>query len=288
MKRIQRIVTLLFLLQTSGTAKTVQVKAPRFVRPLVERWAAEYSKEHADFGVRFVRGEEESHLKLVLSEEDGIVSFGRYAIVPFTARGSKAASILADKGLNNKRIKNVFFENDTDRKGTEEKSEDKLHIYTGCSSLTTSRPYATSYGYAPADYRGKRISGDDQILTQVISQDPLGLSIGTLSNLFDIETGEADKRVQIATLDTDKKSMLQAANTLAEAIETIENHSIEGVGIEKVGFSYDENDTQLSRFVLWILTNGQQYLHEYGLLTLSQKELTVQQSKIRVQDIAQK
>ncbi len=288
MKRIQHIVALLLLLQTSGTAQTVQVKAPRFVRPLVERWATEYGKTHTDFNVRFVQGKEVSDLTLVLSEEEGGVNFGRYAIVPFTARESEAASILADKGLNNKRIKNVFFENDEESKNKEEKAENKLHIYTGCSSLTTSRPYATSYGYAPADYRGKRISGDDQILTQVISQDPLGLGIGTLSNLFDIETGEADKRVQIATLDADKKSLLQSANTLVEAIEAIENHSIEGVGIEKVGFSYDEDDTQLSRFVLWILTDGQQYLHEYGLLTLSQKELTAQQSRIRVQNIAQK
>ncbi|UKK75359.1 hypothetical protein L6471_09155 [Segatella bryantii] len=51
MKKIQYIIAALFLLQiNSAEAQTqiVNIKAPGFARPLVERWIAEYQKINSD------------------------------------------------------------------------------------------------------------------------------------------------------------------------------------------------------------------------------------------------
>ena len=288
MKSIRNFAAVLFLLVASAAqAQTIGVKAPRFVRPLVERWVAEYQKSNADFDARFVQGSQDSQLTLVLSEGQGNAYFGRYAIVPFTAKDSEAATLLAKKKLNNKRIKSVLFENE-DLDDEKEDKDSKFHIYTGNNSLSTSRPYAAAYGFTVADYKGKRISGDDKFLVQAISQDPLGLGINALGNLYDLNTRQVAGNVQIAALDADKKDQLLSANTLDEVIQVLEDHAIEGIDIEKIGFTFDVNNPQLNRFVNWVLTDGQQYLHEYGLLVLSQKELAAQQRNIRLQDIAQK
>ena len=289
MKSIRiNIAAFLLLLAGVSEAQTIGVKAPRFVRPLVERWVAEYQKSNADFDAHFVQGNQDSQLTLVLSEGQDAAYFGRYAIVPFTAKDSEAASLLAKKKLNNKRIKNVLFEKDEfdDEKG--DKLENKFHVYTGNNSLSTSHPYAAAYGFTVADYRGKRISGDDKFLVQAISKDPLGLGVNALGNLYDLKTRKVNEGVQIAALDADKKDQLLSANTLDEVIQVLEDHAIEGIDIEKIGFTFDVNNPQLNRFVNWVLTDGQQYIREYGLLVLSQKELAAQQRNISLQDIAQK
>jgi hypothetical protein len=51
MKKIQYIIVALFLLQINSAeaqTQTVNIKAPGFVRPLVERWIAEYQKINSD------------------------------------------------------------------------------------------------------------------------------------------------------------------------------------------------------------------------------------------------
>ena len=289
MKSIRfNIAVLLSLLGVVAQAQTIGVKAPRFVRPLVERWVAEYQKSNADFNASFVQGGQESQLTLVLSDGQDAAYFGRYAIVPFTAKDSEAASLLAKKKLNSKRIKNVLFEKDDLDEEKEDKQENKFHIYAGSNSLSTSRPYAAAFGFTVADYKGKRISGDDKFVVQAISQDPLGLGVNALGNLFDLKTRKVNEGVQIAALDADKKDQLLSANTIDEVIQLLEEHTVEGVTIEKIGFAFDVNNPQLNRFVNWVLTDGQQYIREYGLLALSQKELAAQQRNLRLQDIAQK
>ena len=44
----------------------------------------------------------------------------------------------------------------------------------------------------------------------------------------------------------------------------------------------------LNDFAAWVLRNGVQYVHQYGLLSLSAKELTAQQHRVAQQDLAQK
>ena len=93
-------------------------------------------------------------------------------------------------------------------------------------------------------------------------------------------------QLQVASLDDSKKIDLTAS--LDEVLEALETHTVEGIDVEKIGFAFDVNNLQLNRFVNWVLTEGQQYLHEYGLLTLSQKELITQQRSLHTQDIAKR
>ena len=220
-------------------------------------------------------------------EERGeTVFFGRYAIVPFTGKDSEAAALIAKKKLNDKRIKNLLFEKDDLSEEKSDKLEGKLHIYTGAQSFSVALPYAAAYGLTAADYRGKRIQGDDRFLNKAVGEDAWGLGISALGNLYDLQSRHLKDQLQVASLDDSKKIDLTAS--LDEVLEALETHTVEGIDVEKIGFAFDVNNLQLNRFVNWVLTDGQQYLHEYGLLTLSQKDLISQQRSLHHQDIARR
>lgn len=292
MKKIQYIIAALFLLQiNSAEAQTqiVNIKAPGFARPLVERWIAEYQKINSDLS--FQLGQKKDNAITFVLEERGerkeeTVFFGRYAIVPFTGKDSEAAALIAKKKLNDKRIKNLLFEKDDLSEEKSDKLEDKLHIYTGAQSFSVALPYAAAYGLTAADYRGKRIQGDDRFLNKAVGEDAWGLGISALGNLYDLQSRHLKDQLQVASLDDSKKIDLTAS--LDEVLEALETHTVEGIDVEKIGFAFDVNNLQLNRFVNWVLTEGQQYLHEYGLLTLSQKELITQQRSLHTQDIAKR
>lgn len=292
MKKIQYIIAALFLLQiNSAEAQTqiVNIKAPGFARPLVERWIAEYQKINSDLS--FQLGQKKDNAITFVLEERGerkeeTVFFGRYAIVPFTGKDSEAAALIAKKKLNDKRIKNLLFEKDDLSEEKSDKLEDKLHIYTGAQSFSVALPYAAAYGLTAADYRGKRIQGDDRFLNKAVGEDAWGLGISALGNIYDLQSRHLKDQLQVASLDDSKKIDLTAS--LDEVLEALETHTVEGIDVEKIGFAFDVNNLQLNRFVNWVLTEGQQYLHEYGLLTLSQKELITQQRSLHTQDIAKR
>lgn len=295
MKKIQYIIVALFLLQINSAeaqTQTVNIKAPGFVRPLVERWIAEYQKINSDLS--FQLGQKKDNAIIFVLEEreerkeerGETVFFGRYAIVPFTGKDSEAAALIAKKKLNDKRIKNLLFEKDDLSEEKSDKLEDKLHIYTGAQSFSVALPYAAAYGLTAADYRGKRIQGDDRFLNKAVGEDAWGLGISALGNLYDLQSRRLKDQLQVASLDDSKKIDLTAS--LDEVLEALETHTVEGIDVEKIGFAFDVNNLQLNRFVNWVLTDGQQYLHEYGLLTLSQKDLISQQRSLHHQDIARR
>lgn len=295
MKKIQYIIVALFLLQINSAeaqTQTVNIKAPGFVRPLVERWIAEYQKINSDLS--FQLGQKKDNAIIFVLEEreerkeerGETVFFGRYAIVPFTGKDSEAAALIAKKKLNDKRIKNLLFEKDDLSEEKSDKLEDKLHIYTGAQSFSVALPYAAAYGLTAADYRGKRIQGDDRFLNKAVGEDAWGLGISALGNLYDLQSRHLKDQLQVASLDDSKKIDLTAS--LDEVLEALETYTVEGIDVEKIGFAFDVNNLQLNRFVNWVLTDGQQYLHEYGLLTLSQKGLISQQRSLHHQDIARR
>lgn len=299
MKEIKYIIAAFLLLQVStvqAQKETVSIKAPGFVRPLVERWIAEYQKTNSSLDFSFSQGKQDNNtLSFLVSEksEDNTDShstffLGRYAIVPFTSKGSEAAALIAKKKLNNKRIKSIFFIKDDFSDEKEDKIGSELHVYTGNSSLSASRPYAAHYSFTAADFKGKRISGDDKYLAQAVGKDPLGISLAALPNIYDLSSRQLIPQVELAALDTDKKSEQALTSSLDDLLQLLEEHEVTGIDIEKFGITVSQLTPELRKFIAWVLKDGNSYLHEYGLLALSHKDAIAQLHNVGIEEMAQK
>jgi hypothetical protein len=190
-------------------------------------------------------------------------------VLPITARSSEAARLLEGKHLNAKKLKQLFFLDDEFEEDVKKnKAFEAITIYSGSNATSVAGSFAHNFGEESANFRGKRIAGDDLFLNTAIAKDPLGVSFNTLSNIFDLKSRQLKNDLTLVGLDL-KKDVADSFNgTLDDVINSLENGKPAEVAIEKVGITYYKKDEAISRFLQWVLENGTKYNHQYGLLNL--------------------
>ena len=288
---------------TSANASSVRyVKAPRFARPLIERWITEYAKTQPGVEFQIAKGNQnQGHFDLnvvfdnqEVKNEDfshNIVYFGEFAVLPITASGSEAAKVLEGKHLNSKKLKQLYFLNDDFDEDTKKiKQFESLVIYSGSNASSVAASFAHNFSEESSNFRGKRISGDDLFLNTALAKDPLGVSFNALPNIFDLQSRHVRDNLTIIGIDVKKNiedNFSDKAN-LDELITVLENGKVAEVAIEKIGVSYHQSDDAVNRFLQWVLENGTKYNHEYGLLNLDNKLTQEQINRVKTTLTAQK
>ena len=167
--------------ETNSSVRTI--KSPRFARPLVEKWIEEYAKTEPGVTFQLVKGSgSQDNIDLLVSFDNQdadtkdfshIIYFGETAVLPITARSSEAARLLEGKHLNAKKLKQLFFLNDDfDEDAKKNKTFEAITVYSGSNATTVASSFAHNFGEESANFRGKRISGDDLCLNTAIAKDP--------------------------------------------------------------------------------------------------------------------
>ena len=278
---------------STNTSSVRYVKAPRFARPLVEKWITEYAKTQPGVEFQIAKGNQNQgsiDLNIVFDNQESnakdfshIVYFGEFAVLPITASGSEAAKVLEGKHLNSKKLKQLFFLDDEfDEDVKKIKQFEQLVIYSGSNATSVASSFAHNFGEESSNFRGKRISGDDLFLNTALAKDPLGVSFNALPNIFDLQSRHVKSDLSIIGIDVKKnlEENFSDKATLDDLITILENDRVSEVAIEKIGVSYNEGDEALNQFLQWVLTNGTKYNHEYGLLNLDNKVAQIEKEKI--------
>ena len=269
----------------ANTSSVRYVKAPRFARPLLERWITEYAKAQPGIEFQIAKGNQNqgnADLNVVFDSQTAntkvfshnVVFFGEFAVLPITASGSEAAKVLEGKHLNSKKLKQLFFLNDDfDEDVKKVKAFENLIVYSGSNATSVAASFAHNFGEESSSFRGKRISGDDLFLNTALSKDPQGVSFNALPNIFDLQSRHIKSDLTIIGIDVKKglEETFSDKATLDEMINALENGKVSEVAVERIGVSYNEGDDAVSQFLKWILEKGTQYNHEFGLLNLSKK-----------------
>jgi hypothetical protein len=265
----------------SSVSSIHYVKAPRFARPLVEKWITEYAKTQPNVEFRIAKAgqnQDDIDLNVVFDNSETntettnhIVYFGEFAVLPITASGSEAAKVLEGKHLNSKKLKQLYFLNDDfDEDVKKIKQFEKLVIYSGSNNTSVATSFAHNFGEESTSFRGKRISGDDLFLNTALAKDPLGVSFNALPNIFDLKSRHLKEDLTIIGLDVKKnlEESLSGKGTLDEIIDALEHGKVQEVTVEKIGVRYKNADEDVNRFLSWVVSTGTKYNHEYGLLNL--------------------
>ena len=201
---------------STNTSSVRYVKAPRFARPLVEKWITEYAKTQPGVEFQIAKGNQNQgniDLNVVFDNQDTktedfshtVVYFGEFAVLPITASGSEAAKVLEGKHLNSKKLKQLYFLNDDfDEDVKKIKQFEKLVIYSGSNATSVASSFAHNFGEESSNFRGKRISGDDLFLNTALTKDPLGVSFNALPNIFDLQSRHVKDDLTIIGIDVKK------------------------------------------------------------------------------------
>jgi hypothetical protein len=279
--------------------ETYYISAPHFVRPLLEKWILEYKKvePHVNLAIaKSASNKENSSLDIQLFEESSAskiehktVYFGAYAILPVTTKNSDADKVLAKKELNKEKLKNLLFINEDfdEHPIKKDNTDDKIVIYTGNNNLSVSIPYASYFGKEASSFKGRRIVGDDIFLNIAIQKDPNGLTLNAIPNLYDTQSRRLKNDLSIVHLNLNKDQQT-ALSSLDALLTVLENTSVEGIPVEKIGFTYKNDNDTLNKFVAWVLAVGETYNHQYGLLQLKAKDVSKETSKTKILLTAEK
>ncbi len=288
--QIALFVGLQLSLTASAQTEKISLRIPNFARPLVEKWANDYKKNNHNIDFQFTTGKSQDNNTLTLTTDADGISFARYAVLPVTTKDSEAAHLTASHRLNSKKLRSLFFVKDEwDDDTKDSKADQQVHVYTGNSTLSASRLYASHLKQESANYKGKKISGDDSFLTTAINRDPLGITVNYLSNIYDLNSRELRPTLALLPLELDKQGRQTFENgRLDNIIDLLEQEQYAEIPIGNIAFEYNHTNTAVNDFVRWILTIGVQDLHQYGLLSLPQKELVAQQHRVDQKFLAQK
>lgn len=275
----------------NAAASTYYINAPRFVRPLIEKWISEYKKvdSRANFAIaKTAETKGKSALSIQLKEtpsNNGLsqrtVYFAEYAILPVAGKNSDAAKALVKQELNNKSIKSLFFEKDDfEEPGKADKKAAAYVVYTGNGNQSVSAEFASHYGKDASAFRGKRIVGDDLFLNTAIVKDPQGITINAAPNLYDLQTRKLKSDLALLPIDVEKnqRAVFEEEATVDDLIRVLEANKGGYIPVERIGLTYQDGDSNVTNFIAWILQEGATYNHEYGLLQLDAK-LLAQQAK---------
>lgn len=273
------------------------IKSPRFARPLVEKWIEEYAKTQPGVVFQIAKGQGDVDLNIGVVQQDKNteifshwVFVGETAVLPITARSSEAARLLEGKHLNAKKLKQLFFLGDEFDDEVKNKVFERITVYSGSNATSVASTFAHNLSEESANFRGKRIAGDDLFLNNAIAKDPLGVTFNTLPNIFDLQSRHLKSDLSLVGLDLKKdlEKSFSDNGTLDDVLAALENGKPAEVAIEKVAITFNDTDEAVNRFLEWVLENGTKYNHEYGLLNLDKKEASAQISKVQNTLTAQK
>lgn len=251
------------------------IKAPAFAQPLVQQWLNIYNESHPDSQINLAAKGAEADIQIVVSHQQAAhlaqntAVFGRYAILPFAIEGSEAAKAFGGKKLNKTRLEHIYFnvEDDEDEFGDYADANKGMTIYSGSSQASVANSFAEFFGQTSAAFRGKRIQGDDRFVNQAVSRDQKGLAFNAVANLYDLETRQLKEGIQLLNLDVkrDVQKAIEEGN-LDILLVSLEEGKNESIATSDISLSYDAQNQNASQFVAWVLTEGVQYNHQFGLL----------------------
>lgn len=277
MKTIKSIYTAVILLTFVAVQNLAaqSIKSPTFAQPLIEQWISLYNTSHPNAQIQLAAKGTEADIQVVVSRQQEsqlgqqTVSFGRFAILPFAIQGSEAAQIFGSRRINKTRLEHIYFNmnEEEDEFGDYADANKGMTIYSGNSQATVANSFAEYFGQSATAFRGKRIQGDDRFVNLAVSRDQKGLAFNALSNLYDLETRQLKQGIQLLHLDVkrDVQNALEQGN-LDNLLISLEENSSETIATAEIGLNFNAQNQAASQFVAWVLAEGVQYNHQFGLL----------------------
>ena len=290
------------LFAQSNGSESVFISGTKFTYPLIEKWIAEYAKVNPNSKLKIapkLAAGQTADLSIIahqpakdeLKADQAIVYAGKYALLPVTNPTNPILLGAAKKGFNKKEIDKLFFEVvDYDAEPTKEKPKFAATIYARDNQACASTALAGYFGHLTSEIRGKKVLGDDIYLLSALKKDSIGIAYNNLGYLFDTNSRKLKDGIALLPLDLKKNTKDILTGNLDFVIDVLEKNQIETVPVEKIGFVYSPVNSrkEVTAFLAWVLTDGQQYNHDKGFLNLDKQLLAEQNSNLKEKFLTQK
>lgn len=257
---------------------TITVTGTRFTFPLVQEWIDQFRQTHPHTIFRLVSPRDPAASQAVVhfvaqrisqkKETFQYTPVARYALLPVTNTKSGYAA----KPLTVEALRTLYF-----KRNGEETTSEKAVVYNRREKSCAPVTFASFYGAAFEDIKGKQVPGDDQQLLKAVQEDPDAISFNNPGFIYDLRNRKPVHDIAVIPLDLNGNGQLENTEDfyadLDVLIRRLETAPPAGIPIEDVVLSYDrsldKNKPIIREWVQYIQAAGQAQLHHFGFLTTS-------------------
>ncbi|MDR2886520.1 MAG: PstS family phosphate ABC transporter substrate-binding protein [Bacteroidales bacterium] len=216
------------------------------------------------------------------------ISVAKDAVVATISDKNPAINDILAKGLNIDAGASIWITGSTTtwEQAFGVKSKAPVHVYTRSDACGAAEIWAMMYGKKQEDLLGVGVFGDPG-LAQAVKRDPLGIGFNNIGYAYDADTKLPISGIKIVPLDLNGNGKIDHDesfyNTMNDIIAAIAAGKYPSPPARELYFvikSSSVNNKILSEFIKFVLTSGQQYVHEAGYIQLSNDKLSEELKKL--------
>jgi phosphate transport system substrate-binding protein len=162
---------------------------------------------------------------------------------------------------------------------------DEIHVYTRSDSAGAADVWAQYLGgKGQADLLGIGVNADPGLL-DAVEKDPLGIGYNNLGYAFDMSTGNLPAGAMVASIDANGNGIADPAeviSTQAQAADEVATGKYPSPPARVLNLVTKGKPSGLVQaFIVWILTDGQKFVHEAGFVQLTPDLLAQAVTKVK-------
>lgn len=289
----------------SDLSGTITISGAWALYPMVIRWSEEYQKIYPDVNFDISAGGAGKGMADALAGavDLGMVSRAVYpeeiengafdvavvkdAVFPTVSDQNPMLEELKKTGMTQEELIGIFISGDINNWGTIANTidnNDPIHVYTrsdACGAAATWAEYLG--GKAQEDLLGLGIYGDPGILDAVV-KDPLGIGYNNLNYLFDSQTGKPVAGSFALPIDINNNGSIDPNEiylTKQDAVNAVANGDYPSPPARDLHLvTNGEPQGLVKTFLIWVLTDGQQFVDPTGYIEIPEDQLQKELAKL--------
>lgn len=316
---IRKIVTVLLLLlvlsigllQEPAVAQervkgTITLSGAWALYPMAVRWSEEFRKVHPDVKIDLSAGGAGKGITDALNNmvDIGMVSReiypeevkkGAYAIavtkdavVPVINASNPSLDALLSKGLKKEAGNNIWITGiyKTWAQAFGIKSTTPIHIYTRSDACGAAEVWAKFFSKKQEDLLGIGVYGDPG-LALAVKKDPLGIGYNNIGYVYDSKTKKQLAGIRVLPVDINGDGKISPDedfyNSMDDLIDAIAAGRYPSPPARELYFVTKGKPQKevVTKFLQWVLSEGQKYVNESGYITLSKEIAATELKKVQ-------
>lgn len=290
------VVTLVMSGCSTQRTETINVSGAWALYPLMVKWAEEYTILHPEVRIDVSAGGAGKGMADTLGGlvDIGMVSREIYpeerergafwvavakdAVVPLVNKDNPYSADILSRGIDRKTFLNMYITGDVSTWGEilgRPEITDDIQVYTRSDACGAAQTWAMYLGYAQEDLLGVGVYGDPGIV-EAVAHDVDGIGYANLNFAYDAATGGPAPGIMIVPLDLNGNKRIddneQFYTTKFEVRDAIAASVYPSPPARDLYLVTKGKPTGVVKeFLIWILTEGQQYISETGYISLKER-----------------
>ncbi len=166
------------------------------------------------------------------------------------------------------------------------KSTTPIHVYTRSDACGAAEVWAKFFGKKQEDLLGSGVYGDPG-LALAVKKDPLGIGYNNIGYAYDSKTKKQLAGIRVLPIDINNDGKITPDEDFYDSIDdliaAIANGKYPSPPARELYFVTNGKPQKevVTRFLRWVLTEGQKYVNESGYITLSKEKIAAELKRIQ-------